>query len=182
VRKGSVPHISQKFPLPPYLTSLLQTPSRAHLTYHDNSRRTKPTLTSIALRNPLLRRMRPLHIPYPLNCDDMFAIYADQRRKTCIDTSMVYLFCRRVPLRYNLESNQRHIPRPLYYHFKLIEHTEGKISTYNSTSATSSLGTPQLRPRQSNTPKILQQRNLRIRIIEHNLCAIEVEPQGVIIG
>lgn len=60
--------------------------------------RAESALTSITLRNPLLRRMWPLDIPYSFDGDNMFAINTDQGCKTCVYGRMVNLLRRGIVL------------------------------------------------------------------------------------
>lgn len=70
--------------------------------YHHYSRCTETTLAAVALRYPLLRRMWTLHVPNAFNGNDMLTVNTDQRCKTGIERSMVYLLRCRVVLRYHL--------------------------------------------------------------------------------
>lgn len=59
--------------------------------YHDNTRRTESTLTSIAFCDSFLCWMWSGHVAYALDCNDMFAIHAHKRCKTGIHRCMVDL-------------------------------------------------------------------------------------------
>jgi hypothetical protein len=56
----------------------------------------------------------------------------------------------------------------------------GRQSTYHCTSSTSSFSASQLCSCKSYPPQIFQHCDLWVRIVKRDLCAVEVEPQGIV--
>jgi hypothetical protein len=72
------------------------------MAYHNNAWSAKTTLATIADRDSLLHSMRILHISDPLDCNDMFAIDADQGGKTCVHGGMIDLLSGLIEMRHHL--------------------------------------------------------------------------------
>ena len=86
--------ISQ-LPIPFKNNNNKESSERTMLAYHDNSRSTETTLTSITNRNPLLDRVRVLRISNSFDCYDVFPINANEWGDTGIHGGMVdFLRCR----------------------------------------------------------------------------------------
>lgn len=75
----------QTFHSPPPTTTRSTTTNKQN---KRTKRRKKYSLRPMQLRNPLLQRMRPLHIPQSLHRNDMFPHDAHQREQTGIDGGM----------------------------------------------------------------------------------------------
>ena len=73
----------------------MEASERSIKAYHDYSRSTETTLTSIADRNPLLDGVGIFHIPNPFDCDNVLTINANEWSDTGIHGGMVdFLRCR----------------------------------------------------------------------------------------
>ena len=97
--------------------------------------------------------MRPLGISNSLNCDNMLSIHADQRRQTGIYACMVNLLRCRVELRY-----------------------------HNCACSATPFSTSQLCPCEANATEIFEESGFGVDVVNHDLCAVEVESKCIIVG
>lgn len=119
---------------------------------HDEAWCTESALAAITHGQPFLDSMRPLDMADALDADDMLAIYANQRGETGIDGGVVELLGGWVVLGY-----------------------------HNGTGATSTLGTSELRPRQTDTSDVLEQGDVRVEGVEDHFLAVQIEGQDIIV-
>lgn len=67
-------------------------------TNHDKAGCAEATLAPIHLCQAFLHWMGTIRVANAFDGDDMFAIDAHYRSKTCIDRGVIYLICRRIML------------------------------------------------------------------------------------